>query len=102
MGGELRMDHRGGAEILPHAPVRTEHHREVAPECSEATTVSLAADVSIAMTDAPDPVNAGASLTYTVTVNNLGPDPATNVVVTDTLPAAVSYISDTCGGAEGP
>jgi uncharacterized repeat protein (TIGR01451 family) len=55
------------------------------------------ADLRIDKSDAPDPVAAGAMLTYTVTVFNDGPDIALDVVVTDTLPAGVSYVSDTGG-----
>jgi len=39
---------------------------------------------------------------YTIRVENLGPDDATGVVVTDTLPAGVTYVSDDCGGTPGP
>src|ERR1700722_7775535 len=56
------------------------------------------ADVSIAMTDAPDPVTVGAQLTYTMTVTNNGPLNAANVQVTDTLPAGVTFFSVTPGG----
>jgi uncharacterized repeat protein (TIGR01451 family) len=38
---------------------------------------------------------------YTIRVENLGPDDATGVIVTDLLPAGVSYVSDTCGGTPG-
>jgi len=38
---------------------------------------------------------------YTINVQNLGPDDATGVVVTDMLPAGVAYISDDCGGIPG-
>ena len=40
-------------------------------------------------------------MNYTVTVNNAGPDSATNVIVTDTLPAGVTFVSTT-GCAEDP
>jgi uncharacterized repeat protein (TIGR01451 family) len=45
------------------------------------------------MTDTPDPVFPGGTLTYVITVTNLGPDPATAVSLTDTLPlsAAVTF-----------
>lgn len=39
--------------------------------------------------------------TYTIRVENLGPDDATGVIVNDTLPAGVTYVSDTCGGMMG-
>ncbi len=48
-------------------------------------------DIAIAVTDSPDPVGAGATLTYTVTVTNTGPSSATSVVVTNFLPASVTY-----------
>jgi uncharacterized repeat protein (TIGR01451 family) len=44
------------------------------------------ADLSITKSDSPDPVNEGAQLTYTIVITNAGPDPATDVVVTDDLP----------------
>ena len=53
------------------------------------------ADLSISMSDSPDPVLAGNQLTYTVTVDNNGPTDAQNVVVTDVLPAGTIYVSDT-------
>ena len=41
-------------------------------------------------------------MNYTVTVNNVGPDSATNVVVTDTLPAGVMFVSTAgCAGDPG-
>jgi uncharacterized repeat protein (TIGR01451 family) len=55
------------------------------------------ADLRIEKSDTPDPVVAGENLTYTVTAFNDGPDIALDVVVTDTLPAGVTYVSDTGG-----
>ncbi len=68
---------------------------------SPPAAVTASADLSISKIDSADPVNAGASLTYTVTVDNAGPDTATNVVVTDTLPAGVTLVS-TSGCSEDP
>jgi uncharacterized repeat protein (TIGR01451 family) len=53
------------------------------------------ADLGIAVSDAPDPVTAGAALTYTVAVTNNGPDPASAVSVTDALPAGAIFVSAT-------
>ena len=47
------------------------------------------ADLSLIKSDNPDPVSEDAVLTYTIEVQNGGPDPATNVVVTDDLPSQV-------------
>lgn len=64
------------------------------------------ADLTIAKSDSPDPIIVNQQLTYTLTVSNTGPDTATNVVVTDTLPAGAAFGSATaeqgsCGEAAG-
>lgn len=53
------------------------------------------ADVALTMTGSVAPIYVGGDLTYTITVTNRGPYGATNVVVTDTLPASVTFISAT-------
>ncbi len=53
------------------------------------------ANVVVTKTDSADPVNVGSTFTYTVTVRNEGPDPATNLMMTDTLPAGVAFVSGT-------
>lgn len=59
------------------------------------TTIAQSADLSVTVSDAPDPVGVGAALTYTVDVANLGPSLAAAVVVTDTLPAGLALDSAT-------
>jgi uncharacterized repeat protein (TIGR01451 family) len=56
-----------------------------------------AADLAIAISDAPDPVAAGATLTYTVQVTNLGPGTSPAMSVQSTLPAAVTFVSSQPG-----
>jgi uncharacterized repeat protein (TIGR01451 family) len=73
---------------------------------SEDTSVTPAADLSLTKGDDPDPVLEGAPLTYTLTVHNAGPQSATGVQVTDTLPAGVTFDSanpsqGTCGEDTG-
>jgi uncharacterized delta-60 repeat protein/uncharacterized repeat protein (TIGR01451 family) len=68
--------------------------------------VNAVADLSISKADSPDPVNNGQTLTYTLSVANAGPDPASGVVVTDSLPATVTFGSasasqGTCTQASG-
>lgn len=53
------------------------------------------ADLAITKSDGPDPVSVGATLTYTIQVQNLGPATATGVTVTDVLPKGVDFVSAT-------
>ncbi|HYH06434.1 MAG TPA: IPTL-CTERM sorting domain-containing protein [Thermoanaerobaculia bacterium] len=53
------------------------------------------ADVSIVKVTPATNAPTGSTLTYTITVSNAGPSPATGVVVTDTLPAGLQLISAT-------
>src|SRR6185295_14799291 len=53
----------------------------------------------IANTDSPKPVITGANVTYTITVTNHGPATANSVVVTDNLPANVTFVSCSSTGA---
>ena len=51
------------------------------------------ADLQVTKTDRPDPVTAGGTVTYTVTVTNRGPERATNVQLQDTLPPGTVFVS---------
>jgi uncharacterized repeat protein (TIGR01451 family) len=53
------------------------------------------ADLALTKSGSPNPVAAGSELTYTIRVSDIGPDPATNVVVSDDLPAEVQSNSAT-------
>lgn len=57
-------------------------------------------DLQLTVSDSPDPVAAGTQLTYSLTVRNDGPNPATAVQVVDTLPGDVSFSSASAGCAE--
>lgn len=59
------------------------------------------ANLGVSVDDSADPVAAGGQFTYTVTVNNNGPDTATGVVLSSTLPAGTTLVSST-GCAESP
>ncbi len=70
------------------------------------TTVNAVADLTITKTDSPDPVNAGATLTYTLRLTNTGPSTATAITMTDTLPTGVTFVGAigtgwTCNQAAG-
>ena len=62
-----------------------------------APTAVPTADLSLTKTDSADPVTVGSNFTYTLTVSNAGPDRATDVVITDTLPSGVTFVSGTGG-----
>jgi uncharacterized repeat protein (TIGR01451 family) len=66
-------------------------------------TPVASADLMLVISDSPDPAAVGSNLTYTVTVTNNGPDMATGVVITDTLPSGVTFVSSTSdpGGCSG-
>src|SRR4051812_16857619 len=51
------------------------------------------ADLSITKVDDPDPVTAGSSLVYTITVSNKGPDNADSAMLSDPLPAGTTFQS---------
>ena len=62
------------------------------------TAVTPSADLAVGKSGLGT-VFAGSNLTYTVTVTNLGPSPAGGVVVTDALPAGVSFVNASGLGA---
>ena len=66
-----------------------------------ATTAVIArADLSVTKSDAPDPVNAGENITYTIDVANAGPSDAQTVSLSDATPANTTFVSIT--QAAGP
>jgi len=65
-------------------------------EASEETEVETSADLSLVKV-LNDELIAGEPASYTLTLTNLGPSDAQNVVVADALPAGLTYVSDTGG-----
>ena len=62
------------------------------------TTVTPVADVAIGKTG-PASVFAASNLVYTISVTNFGPSSASAVVVTDSLPVTVTFVSASGGGS---
>ncbi len=60
------------------------------------TTVTQSADLSVVKTG-PATVVASTDLSYSITVTNNGPSDASDVVLTDTLPAGTTFVSSSCG-----
>lgn len=57
--------------------------------------VVLQNDISLQMTDSPDPVSLGGNITYSILVTNIGPLAATTVTVSNLLPPSVAFVSAT-------
>ena len=55
------------------------------------------ADLSISLSGSPNPVTAGTTLTYTMTMENKGPESATGVIAVLSLPASVTVSSPGSG-----
>jgi uncharacterized repeat protein (TIGR01451 family) len=62
---------------------------------SSETTVLIPGDLALTKLDDPDPVYAGNTLTYTISIANNGGSDITGVILTDTLPAGVGYLFTT-------
>ena len=67
-----------------------------------AGVVLPAADVGLAMTASAAHRLVTSNLTYTLTLTNYGPSTATNIVVTNTLPAGMVYVSSSGTQQSGP
>jgi uncharacterized repeat protein (TIGR01451 family) len=63
-------------------------------------TVLPESDLGISISDTPDPVSAGELITYTLSVNNVGPDGAMGVTVVDTLPGGTTFDHASAGCVE--
>src|SRR5439155_259944 len=68
------------------------------PATYTATTTVVKPVLTISKADAPDPVNAGSNITYTLSYSNTGTAGATGVVIVDTVPANTTFVSATAGG----
>jgi uncharacterized repeat protein (TIGR01451 family) len=66
---------------------------------ASAAPVIPGADLSVSVTDSPDPVPPGGIFTYTIAVTNHGPAAATSVMLTNLLPVGANLISFTGPGS---
>ncbi|MFN2610780.1 MAG: hypothetical protein ABR507_07920, partial [Actinomycetota bacterium] len=62
-------------------------------QATTTTTVNTSADLQLTKADSPDPVVAGNTLTYTLTITNNGPSDAGSFSVTDTVPSGTTFLS---------
>jgi len=66
-------------------------------DTATATTRPMRADLALSKTATSSPAHPDQNLTYDLVVRNNGPDAAQNVVVTDQLPANVTFVSASAG-----
>ncbi|HEX2835217.1 MAG TPA: DUF11 domain-containing protein [Thermoanaerobaculia bacterium] len=59
------------------------------------TAAPASADISIVKSTNSSQAVTGTNISYTILVSNAGPSPATNVIVTDDLPAGLAFVSAT-------
>jgi uncharacterized repeat protein (TIGR01451 family) len=82
------------ANVSARSPRETDLSNNVAT----ATTTVIAADLSVSMSDDPDPVSIGGDLTYAIVVTNNSASPAAGVLLTDELPAGTTFKAATPPG----
>ena len=85
-----------GTTILSSATVTSDTVSDTKPTNNTSITSIYvepagSADVGLTMSVFPTPVFVSSSMTYTITVQNLGPASATGVAVTDTLPSTLTF-----------
>ncbi|GEM_PF-1298290 len=62
---------------------------------SEFGATAIIADLEVVKTVNNSAPTVGSNVTFTITARNLGPDPATSVIVNDVLPSGYTYVSNT-------
>jgi uncharacterized repeat protein (TIGR01451 family)/fimbrial isopeptide formation D2 family protein len=102
-GGGIPTDADATPFGVPLSALPQPNDTAISGEPTQVTPVAPNADISVTKSQpSPATVNPGGTITYTVTVTNNGPAIATNVVVTDTLPAGSTFVSATGGGTQAP
>lgn len=65
---------------------------------TDSTTVVEGGNLALTKTGSPSPVPGGAVITYTLTASNAGPNAGGAMVITDTLPPSVGFLSASGSG----
>ncbi|HEX8268759.1 MAG TPA: choice-of-anchor L domain-containing protein, partial [Flavobacterium sp.] len=71
------------------------------PQCSDTDVQAFGADLVVTKTDGASTYTAGTTKTYFITITNNGPAPATNVTVSDLVPAGINPTTVTWTGPSG-
>lgn len=84
-----------GTPITPRATISSAVPEADSTNNSATATINVTtlADLSVALVDSPDPVNAGAPLTLAVAATNSGPSNAANPQLTIPIPASTTFVS---------
>jgi uncharacterized repeat protein (TIGR01451 family) len=72
-------------------------HSTEASDTATVTVFTPESDLAVVKSDNADPVLVGDFITYTLVVTNYGPDATTGVLLTDTLPISVTFVSADAG-----
>ena len=84
----------GPAVITARATLTADNDVNLVNNIQDATTTVIeGANLALSKTGSPDPVVGGANVSYTLNVSNSGPNASNAIVLTDTLPASVSFVS---------
>ncbi len=82
--GKARIGKKGQTRPRSRVPRLERLEERLAPASADLSVMQTASNAV-----------AGGNVTYTLTVQNLGPDPATGVTLTDSLPTETMYMSST-------
>ncbi|MGC9039251.1 MAG: hypothetical protein ACP5MJ_07100, partial [Roseiflexus sp.] len=91
----VKPDVAPGATVDSTATVASETtDPNTANNTRQATTnITTLADLSLTVSDEPDPVSAGAQLSYTIVATNNGPSNASVVTLTTSIPTNTTFVS---------
>lgn len=92
---KLRLNQPGAFTLTGRVYTDSHDSEPINDTTSETTTVALSADVGVFLEASASPVTTIEALTYTLSVTNSGPSTAFDVVVTNTLPADLDFVSVT-------
>jgi uncharacterized repeat protein (TIGR01451 family) len=92
----LIFNFRASRDFANGSHLTTDPHPDLTADQVQAMAQSVRyRDLAVSLAAAPNPVLYGSNLTYTAIITNNGPQAATGVTLTDSLPAGVTFVSAT-------
>ena len=89
----IPADTAAGTELSNTAILSAENDVNEENDVSTASLIVASVDVSVVKTTTTPVVTAGENASFTITVENEGPDPANDVTFTDAIPAGTTFVS---------